>query len=277
MELQKLNEYDFKTSLTKKSYIQQYKRLRNMINYDISDTSQRLLLQKINEIENINTQQSLINIAIIVRRDLYNYSVDKLIQKRNDNKQFLNNYSKNKNKELQDKLPDFHELNLYMKDLYEDKKYTDYIINYLLINYFVRNKDLLFEIVNLKKKMIDKTKNYIWLYAKKKQVLYRRNDYKTSNTYGTKEVIITDPDFYIAVLRVYNCQQKNLKCGEFIPNENQLGYYIKQATYKNLGETNYMKIMIKHYKNDLQKIKEISNSRGTSIDTIIQSYDLSNQ
>ena len=276
MELQKLNEYPFKSQATKKSYLQQYKKLRGMLDADISDTSQRKILEAVKEVDNINSQQALINIAILMRR-MYEFSVDKLEKKREYNKDLINSHRKEKNTELQDKLPDYEELKLHMNDLYEDKKWTDYIINYLLINYYVRNKDLLFEIVELKRQMTDKTKNYMWLYKRKKQVVYRRNDYKTANTYGRKEVVITDPDFYTAVLRVFNCQKLNLNCGEFIPNESQLGYYIKQATYKHLGETVYMKIMVKHYKNDLQKLKEISQSRGTSLDTIIESYDVSNQ
>ena len=62
-----------------------------------------------------------------------------------------------------------------------------------------------------------------------------------------------------------------------IPNENQIGYYIKKATLKNIGETAYMKIIVNHFKSDLQKIKQIGESRGTATDTIIESYDLDNK
>lgn len=161
-----------------------------------------------------------------------------------------------------------------MDKLYEDGKWTDYIINYLLINYFVRNEDLNFDIVERKKHMNDKTKNYIWLDVRRKKAVYVRNKYKTAKTYGTKIYTITDENFIKALREVQKCQNKGLDCGVFIPNENQIGYYIQKATYNNLGETLYMKILVKTYSNNLLKIKEISEARGTDINTIIESYNL---
>lgn len=53
-----------------------------------------------------------------------------------------------------------------------------------------------------------------------------------------------------------------------------IGYYVKKAAYNEIGETLYMKIIIKHKQTELNKIKEISLSRGTSINTLINSFDL---
>ena len=49
---------------------------------------------------------------------------------------------------------------------------------------------------------------------------------------------------------------------------------MKKATLDNLGENLYNKIIINHFKNDLNKLKEISESRGTSIDTLHENYNI---
>jgi hypothetical protein len=37
-----------------------------------------------------------------------------------------------------------------------------------------------------------------------------------------------------------------------------------------------LKIIINHFRNDVDKLKEISDNRGTSLSTILQSYDINN-
>tara|TARA_R110000822_G_scaffold36507_5_gene102699 strand:- start:4057 stop:4869 length:813 start_codon:yes stop_codon:yes gene_type:complete len=256
-----------KSANTVKTYKSQYNKLFKLIGKDISETSEAKLLSTIDTIDNINGKQALINIAIQIRR-LYKLSVLKLEAEREKNKQKLIESVKDTNLKLQNSLPSYEELIDFMQALYESKSWTDYIINYLLINYQVRNQDLLFEIVKLKRDTTDTTKNYIWLAPSK--IVYIRNVYKTAGKYGQKVVTITDPKFITAIKKVLE------KSEVFIPNENQLGYYIQKATYKQIGEGNVMKIVINHFRRDLNKIKEISESRGTSIDTILSNYDIDN-
>ena len=49
---------------------------------------------------------------------------------------------------------------------------------------------------------------------------------------------------------------------------------MKRATLDNLGENIYNKIIVNHFRNNLDKLKEISESRGTSIDTLHENYDI---
>ena len=271
--IQFLESVKDKTKNTLASYKVQYNKLYKLTEKPIAETSESKLIELIKEQPNPNQQQALINVAIQVRR-LEKLAVTKLEVLREKNKVLLREHVKDTNLKLQQSLPSYAEIVDYMKNLYESGSWTDYIINYLLINYQVRNVDVNFDIVPRKKDATDPEKNYMWLTGKK--AVYIRNVYKTAGTYGKKVITITDPLFLSAVKRVVYCQKHNKECGVFIPNENQVGYYVLNATYKKLGEGNYFKIVVDHYRNDLGMIQKISENRGTSISTILNSYDIAN-
>ena len=186
--------------------------------------------------------------------------------------QSANKHAKEKNQKLSLSLPDYDTLVDYTDELYNSNEWIDYIINYLILYYNVRNLDLVFEIVNLKRETVDTNKNYLWVTNKK--VVFIRNIYKTAKVYNQKVNVITDIKFITAMKRVRDLQKLDFESGIIIKNINQLGYYIQKATYNNLGEGNYLKIVLNHYRNDFNMIKEISKNRGTSIDTLSEFYDL---
>ena len=268
-----------KSDNTKRSYKTQYKKLANILEArdmpeSIHLNSQSKLIEIAREQDKSNSQQAIINIAVLVRR-LYNLNVDELIKYRESNKSKIHEEVKVKNSQIIDTLPSLSDIEDYTQHLYDTHKWTDYIINWLLINIQVRNLDLNFKIILRKKDAVDKTKNYIWLTAKK--CVYIRNNYKTAGTYKQKINTIFDIEFRHAVKRVVQCQKYGEECGVFLPNEDQIGYYIKKATYQGIGEGAYLKIIIDANRGNLQKLKEISDNRGTSIKTLIENYDLQNQ
>jgi len=63
----------------------------------------------------------------------------------------------------------------------------------------------------------------------------------------------------------------------FIPNSASLPYWIKKMTYEGLGETLYFKIVVNHYRENINMLKQISYNRGTDIKTIQQSYDVKSE
>lgn len=274
-EWEKFSEYiKDKSEATKKSYKTQYKKLRNLVeNEDIGNISQKKLLEIFREIENTNSIQSLINIAVLIRR-MDGLAIDKLVEEREKNKNILNNEVKVKNDKLHEDLPSYETLVEYTNKLYDDNKYIEFMINYLLLNCYVRNEDLIVELVERKKDITDKDKNYIWVDLRMKKCLYVRNVYKTANTYGTKKTTIKDERFFKVMKYFLTCKKKDYKCKTIIPNDKQIGYYVKKATYQELGETKYMKICVYHYKNNLAKLADISDSRGTSLETIVKHYNI---
>lgn len=275
-ELEQLQTFlSTKSKNTGINYIRQYKKLTELIDKDINTTGEKIILLAVKTIENANSKQALINIAIVVKK-LYDKPHSLLVNERERNKTLVGLKTKETNTELQTTLPSFKKLLEYTDKLYDENKYVEYIINYLLVNYFVRNQDLLFEIVERKKDMVDSSKNYIWLPKNNKKVQYVRNDYKTANVYGRKSIDITDPKFILAIKRVFNCQKYSLPCGDIIPTETQVGYYVKKMTMDELGETAYYKSAIDYYRDDLQKLKQMTIYRGSSLDVMSRSYDINN-
>lgn len=264
-----------KSKNTVVNYRRQYKKLRELLDKDISTTGEKIILLAVKTVDNANSKQALLNIGIVVKK-LYDKPHSVLVNERDKNKLLVDIQTKETNVDLQTKLPPFKKILEYTDKLYDDNKFIEYIINYLLTNYFVRNKDLLFEIVERKKDMIDPNKNYIWKPKNNKRVNYVRQDYKTVNIYGRKSIDITEPKFILAIKRVFNCQKYSLPCGDIIPTESQVGYYVKQMTMNELGENNYYKSAIEYYRDDLQKLKQMTMYRGSSLDVMSRSYDIKN-
>ena len=149
-----------------------------------------------------------------------------------------------------------------------------YIINYLLINYGFRNSNLNLKLV--KELPEEKTENYIVI--KPRYILLDMNNYKTKTTYGNKNFKDTNKDFRNAI--------KTLKLneGEYIignkRNEQLKPSYfntvIKNNTIDQLGEQNINKIIVKEYidRKDFSKLKQLSFSRGTDLNTLLSSYNM---
>lgn len=251
---------------TKKSYLRFYDKLTEYLEKEICESSQIKIIQASEEEKNNNSKQGILNIGIIMR-NLERLDVKDLEKQRDKNKESIIGDVKKSNAELN--LPSYEDIEDYINYLYENDKWTDYIINYLLFYYQVRNLDVNFKIITKLKDAIDKDTNYMWISAKK--VVWIRRVYKTSDTYGQKKNTILDKKLLTALRRVE-------KRGDvFIPNEENLGYYIKKSTFKGIGEGKYIKIVIDHFRGNLQKIKEISENRGTSVDILLSNYDIALQ
>jgi hypothetical protein len=270
-----------KSANTIKSYIQQYNKLKKIVDkemeqtIDIQNVSEKNILEFVSNENNLNSQQALINIAIMVRK-MNKSPTSKLEKQRDENKEKLKGHVKEKNEKLKsDGLPSYNDLLDYLAFLYESERWTDFIINYLLIYFHTRNEDVNFELVPFKRDIkANPDINYLW-YSKraKKATLYRRN-YKTANKYGIKIDTITDSKFLNAIKQIFECRKKSPDDCVFIPNKENVGYFVKKATLDNLGENLYNKIIVNHFRNNLDKLKEISESRGTSIDTLHENYDI---
>ena len=260
------NAMKCKSKNTIKAYITQYNKLSKLVGKDIANTSQKKILEIIKDIDNSNSRQALLNIAILIRTN-NKLDTKELLDNREKIKTEIKSTHKEKNKELQETLPTYQDLLDYLEVLRSKLNYRDYIINYLLINFNVRNEDLLFQIVSRKRDTKDTNFNYIWVSPTK--ATYIRNVYKTAKTYGQKVNVITDKPFMSAIRQI-------VKHGDidFIPNPDQLGYYIRNATLLGIGEGKYNKIIVNHFRSNIDKLKEISNNRGTNINTILESYDI---
>ena len=106
------------------------------------------------------------------------------------------------------------------------------------------------------------------------------NDYKTDSTFGNKSITITDKKFKEELNKL------NLKDNTYIlPKRdgsklkvNSFNDKVLSLTIDGLGETKIFKILVKHLldKKDFNKLEELVNSRGTSLSTIMKSYNVYN-
>jgi hypothetical protein len=251
--------------------------MRNLLNgKNIRDSAQETCSNVIQvAMEKINTQMSLINICVLVRKLEPEMPVDRLVEQRSINKGVVRDALKQVN--TLKELPSLEDYDIYLESLWDKKKYKEYIINYLLRHHYVRNLDLIFDIVSSKSETLDDLcKNYIWLDRRQSRCVYIRNMHKTAKTYGQKTAIITDKRFLSAV-------KKEFKKMDSFPIEEDpalIGYRINKMTLPDkkgnrLGESNCLKIIVNHYRDNYQKLKEISLSRGTNLEVLLTSYNIS--
>ena len=274
-----------KSKVTNNVYNSNYKKLREMLgDVDIASVSQQKVIELAETLNNRNSQQSLINIAYLIRKN-EGMAINELETFRKKNQSVIKDKVYESNSSLIDSLPSYDTIVDFTNDLFKDEKYVHYVINYLLINCQVRNADLIFDFVLFKRDTKDTSKNYLWYSSKSKTVHYIRNVYKTAKIvkpdgtttgYGQKVIKITDPKF-IKVMKIFvNYQKKEQKPVVFFPNSDA-GYYVRKMTYNNLGETAYFKIVVNHFRNDANMLKQISYNRGTDINTILESYDIESE
>lgn len=283
-ELEKFRAtFSNKSKVTQTVYNSNYKKLRDLLGDDVVNVSQKKVIELLEtNISNRNSQSALLNIAFLIRKN-NDMAIQELENFRKKNQTIIKEKIYETNTKLVDSLPSYATLVNYTDDLLKNEKYVQYVINYLLLYCQVRNADLVFDFVLLKRDAKDKTKNYLWFSAKTKTVHYIRNVYKTAKIvkpdgtttgYGQKVIKITDPKFIKVMKILVNQQKKENKPIVFIPISDNVGYQIKKMTYEGLGETLIFKIIINHFRSDPNMLKQISNNRGTDINTILESYDI---
>jgi hypothetical protein len=106
-----------------------------------------------------------------------------------------------------DKLMSYDDFTKALGEAYKKDEWKKYIVNYLMMQYGVRNKDLNLEIVKTKKEMTDGN-NYLLL--KKDKVVYIRDDYKTQKLMEKKHTRYTTT-YFMNVLKKQELENLLLK------------------------------------------------------------------
>ncbi len=163
-----------------------------------------------------------------------------------------------KNLILKETLPsvDFKQM---LNGYYRDKNYKSFVILYLLMTYNTRNKDLVLRVVNNESDLNEK-ENFIFI--REKDVVYIRNDYKTKNRYGGKQDVIKIKKFLKAIKEV----------DKLLENDNNLDRQVKKIT-GGINQSTMFKMLVAQ-NNNLKSIAKASKNRGTNMNTIAKSYDI---
>lgn len=235
--------------------------------------SQPTIIKKLKDLyDNPNTLQLYLNMIILVRK-FNNEEVDKLIKFRNSLSDSIKQTRKDNLDKMDDKLPSLD----HIKDSLDELTGIRYVINYIMVNHGLRNKDLNLKFVKVLPE--DKDENYIM--QKGKNILLNINDFKTDKKYGTKEIKINNSKF-LKELKSLNLKDGDylipMKNGDKISNIITFNDKILKLTIDRLGQNRLVKIVVKDLlnKKDFEKLDSISKDRGTSLEVLLKSYNLHN-
>lgn len=271
----------FKSNATIKSYKNNYKRITDYLQMSIKDANPTEVIEAIEKLaENPNTRASLLNTSVVFY-NMVDKDTRKLIKYRVKLDEDIKKFKMAKDAKKGETLPTIEELDKYLKELFTTERWSEFILNYLLMNYNTRNVDLDVEVVNsIHATKADKTRNY--LVIRKNDIVYIRYKYKTAKTYGVKRNIFKSilVERAIRRLREKNGKDKPVfimanKDGSRIVGSSHSNY-VKNRTFNNITEGDMNKIYVTHYINegDVNALVNLSNNRGTDIETLWTSYNI---
>ena len=273
---------------TVKTYKQAYKKLVDILaTNNVADLDNKEIIDLIDEQENYGTINLLLTIVMMIKYD-NDKEVDDIKKHRDLIRMEMRDSRWKKKEEKLETLPPIKSLTKYLNRLYSNNEYQSYIINYLLINYNVRNLDLdlivtddMKEYHNLGKKGDEN----VLFVGKNNAVYFYRNNYKTVKTYGPKAIRLSSVKLANSI-KEYMAQQQAITNGDIYllslkngdrSGRDSLSHYITKFTYEGLTESDIMKIIVTEKVktiDDYKKLEKISKNRGTAIETIIEEYNL---
>jgi len=253
-----------KKASTITEYTRKYDAIYNNIERPLKELTYREITEYLSTVKNVNTRASQLNIFILLNEDNEELK-DKLKKKRESIQEDILDYTQSYNNEI--KAVPLEVLFNYMDQLWEEGKWDKYIINYLLLNYYVRNEDVNVYLYDSDVK--PKGNENFLQRVNKNTIMYQRNKYKTYDIHGQKTEYIKDKKFITAFDKLSEEQDRLI-------NKKAIGTEVKNATYDGLGETKYLKFVIDNIREtgDIDKLVEVSRSRGTDIKLLLSSYNL---
>lgn len=232
--------------------------LRNLakVKSEVLDGDEDTLAKYIKTNYDVGSQQKTITSSISKYRtfkELPREKIAELLKKTNND---ATKIQQKNNDELE--LPDIKDVKSLMNLYYQQEMWKQYVVMFLLLHLQTRNLDLVAKITD-KLEDVDNESN--WLYIRKNDVVYFRNNYKTKAKYGLKKDIIKGKRFHNAVSQLTELLR---------PNENL--YRSVMRITGQISETTMMKMSVCN-NNNVKGIKKISKNRGTSMMEIATNYD----
>ena len=129
-----------------------YKRILKLLKYDVLEYSEKQIIKEIKnfDIKPAMSKNTMIAVVMLIRKNA-DLPTDELVAY---SKSLIELHYKNKqksNESLQEDLPSVKQLEDFTNQLYVDEKYSDFIINYIPLNYNTRNMDLDLKLIADKK------------------------------------------------------------------------------------------------------------------------------
>lgn len=247
------------SDLTKQNYGYKFKKI---VEYGIDyKQDQNVIINKLESMDDkYNNISGYLNIVIVLRKAV-DLSVNELVYYRDErrifNEQTEFGTARQTETNIANKmrgLPSYEDLYNFMNNLYESGNYKGFIVNYLLLNFNVRNKDL--DLI-----ITDKPVEGNYILLGDSDALYVRNNYKTVNTYGSKKAVIKEPAF------LYACRELGYGGLLTTVNKNQ---EVRDLTMNKIGQGRYFKVITSE--SSINDLKRLSSNRGTAVGTIVDYY-----
>ena len=232
--------------------------LRNLGKLDIKllEGPEKDLVKYIKANYSVGSPQKTITNSVAKYRgykELPKTEISELLKKTN-NEAF--EIQKKNNDEME--LPDIKNVKSLMNLYLKQSMYKQYVVMYLLLHLNTRNLDLVAKVTH---NLDDVNNDDNWLYVRKSDVVFFRNNYKTKAKFGMKKDIIKGKRFHFAV-----SQLKYL----LRPEENL--YRTVMKITGQINESTMMKLSLCN-NNTAKGIKKLSKNRGTSVETLVNNYD----
>jgi hypothetical protein len=239
-----------------KTTINNHLRTLAKVNNELLNGDEKDIVKYIKANYEVGSQQKTITSSISKYRtfkELPREKIAELLKKTNDD---ATKIQQKNNDEL--KLPDIKDVKSLMNLYYQQQMWKQYVVMFLLLHLQTRNLDLVAKITY---KLDDVDNETNWLYIRKNDVVYFRNNYKTKAKYGLKKDILKGKRFHNAVSQLTELLR---------PNENL--YRTVMRITGQISETTMMKMSVCN-NNNVKGIKKISKNRGTSMLEIATNYD----
>tara|TARA_R110001592_G_scaffold21589_3_gene86835 strand:+ start:621 stop:1538 length:918 start_codon:yes stop_codon:yes gene_type:complete len=235
-------------------------------------------------LKNPNTKTALFNTIIIVKKE-HDLPNTRLLKAKEALLEDIYDHREAQKIIKANTLATFKELKTHLKLALQNEDYESYIINFLMMNFFTRNKDLDVYITTSLKQTKDPTKNY--LVIRNWDLIYIKNVYKTAKTYGSMRFNFRDKKLTYALQQLIkskpafndNYELALISDNEGIPlEESSQAKFIRKHTLNGMSESDVFKIRVDamEKKSDLKGLLEASRRRGTNIQTVINNYSLKN-
>lgn len=184
----------------------------------------------------------------------------------------------NTQKKLNTTITTFTDLTTLLKTL----ENQDYLLLFILLNYGVRNKDLIIDYTNdmnvIEGVLNGRIQKNI-MFFDKSTLYYVRNDYKTRERYGVLKIKITDKTFKSIVKKLDYGFVFNKRNGNSY-EENEIGNLIKRTFNhyiegSNLTEGIIYKIQVQHYGvlENNKRLKQLAQSRPHTLGVQFSNYE----
>lgn len=256
---------------SKKTYRNLYNKLKSNLG-EIKTSNEDEIINVIKELSNdkVSNKLSYLNIAIMIKQH-YEMELNKLLKKRD----LLVSERDKQQKNITMDLPEYNDVKKYVNDLTGVK----YIVNYLIFNYGIRNKDINVFITD-DVKLTKKNNEINYLLVKPNSVKWIINDYKTLLSYGNKSKLIKTKKLVEEVnklpINTWLLSGTDVSIAESSLN-NIVARMLYKHNDKHMNESSYFKLNIKHLQTQpksLKKIMELGEMRGTDVKTIEKYYDM---